>query len=161
MIEQHCKAMISEIVVAVMISANAIIASTLTVLAPPGQYEIIKWTGFTILGALLASGGAFCLNTKLEIRKIVIGRCIIATVLGVIAPRIAIYLNESIMNLLVDPLLITGAGFISGTAGYIISYPFAKKLYDKAPEIADKQLTRIENKLGINTTKNEPDNKGN
>jgi hypothetical protein len=122
--------------------------------APPSRLELLEWTLLPMIGATLAAGGAFCLNTQTEVRKVVIGRCLFALIVGVIGPRLLSMLHPAIAEILSDPLLKVGAGFAHGFLGYILSWPFAKGFYDRATPIADQLVKNAEDRI-VNRTSNQ------
>jgi hypothetical protein len=122
----------------------------------PESAEIMQWTLLPMIGATLAATGAFCFNTQLEVRKIVVGRCLFALVVGILGPRLMSMSHPWLKSLLVDPLILVGAGFIHGFAAYLMSWPFVRKAYERAPVIADKQMQAVEKEIDRRIKQNNP-----
>lgn len=131
----------------------ALIVSTasrmMLALVPESEIDLYRWTLLPIIGSVLATIGAFCFNTEIEVRKIIVGRCTFAFICGVITPRLVFLASpwDGVRTWLIDPLLLIGAGIIFAFAGYILSYPFARQAYRRAPFIAAQKMKEIERKM--------------
>lgn len=149
---QHTQAMLSEVVATVVVSTQIIVATVLLALSPETgtkveQAEFLEWSLLTFAGSVLAAGGAFCFNTSHEVRKIVIGRCLFTIVAGVIGSRLMSIMHPWVTELLGDPFLKIGAGFLFGLAAYLLSWPFVARAYQRAPLVARKQVEAIEERF--------------
>lgn len=130
---------------------NLVIQSAVTAFmlayAPASRLELLEWTLLPMLGATIAAGGAFCLNTQQEVRRIVIGRCAFALMVGVVGPRLLSMMHPWITEVLADPLLKVGAGFLHGFIAYILSWPLVKSSYNRAAPIAEQLIQAGEARL--------------
>jgi hypothetical protein len=135
---------IPEFVSASIIAVQGITTAILLAIVPMDKIELIYWTLLPLLGTTIVSCGAFCFNTQQEVRRIVIGRCCFAILVGVVGPRCMSMVHPWIREVMVDPLLLVGAGAVHGFVGYLISWPFVRRAYERAPAIADKQMSAIE-----------------
>lgn len=138
------------------VAVQTIVASLLLSQLPPESAELMMWTLLPMIGATLAAGGAFCFNTQPEVRKIVVGRCLFALVIGVLGPRLMSMSHPWLKSILVDPLILVGAGFVHGFAAYLMSWPFVRKAYERAPAMADRQMQAIERRIDEKITQNNP-----
>lgn len=145
----HRVPLITEALLASMATIIAASARVIMAMIPEGEVDLYRWTLLPLIGSVLATIGAFCFNTEPEVRKIVVGRCTIAFVAGVIGPRLIYVLSpwDGIRSWLVDPLLLVGMGCLFAFVGYILSYPFTRAAYRRAPFIAEQKLKEIEKKI--------------
>lgn len=143
MIDHH-PPMLAEVVATLVVAVHSIATAVVLAIVPPDRAEVMYWTLLPMLGATIASGGAFCFNTQPEVRKIVVGRCLFALFIGVVGPRVMSMIHPWLREIMIDPLLLVGAGFLHGFIAYLMSWPFVRKAYDRAPNVADKQLAAIE-----------------
>jgi hypothetical protein len=148
--------MISEAATAMFLAVQQMAAFLVLSQVAPESAEIMQWTLLPMIGATLAATGAFCFNTQLEVRKIVVGRCLFALVVGILGPRLMSMSHPWLKSLLVDPLILVGAGFIHGFAAYLMSWPFVRKAYERAPVIADKQMQAVEKEIDRRIKQNNP-----
>ncbi len=139
--------MLAEVATATLVTIQAAIAAFMLSVMPADQVELMSWTLLPFVGATLAAGGAFCLNTQQEVRKIVVGRCLFAIVVGVIGPRLMSMIHPSMLTLMADPLLKVGAGFVHGFIGYVMSWPVVRKSYERAPAAAAKVVKTVEDRM--------------
>lgn len=142
----HCP-MLAEVATATLVVVQSAIAAFLMAVIPSDQLELMSWTLLPLIGATLAAGGAFCLNTQQEVRKIVVGRCLFAIVVGVVGPRLFSMVHPSMRELMSDPLLKVGAGFIHGFIGYVMSWPVVRKSYERAPAAAAQMVKTVEQRM--------------
>lgn len=149
----------AEIVTSIVVTVQTIIATFLLATLPPETAEVMAWTLIPMIGATLAAGGAFCFNSQPEVRRIVIGRCLFAIVIGVLGPRILSMVHPWLKVAMIDPLILVGAGFIHGFVGYLMSWPFVRKAYERAPAVADRQMQAIENEIDRRIKQNNPTTK--
>lgn len=147
---------LAEVTTATIAAMQIMVASFLLAVLPPESAEVMMWTLLPMIGATLASGGCFCFNLQAEVRKIVVGRCLFALVIGVLGPRVMSMMHPWIKDIMVDPLLLVGAGFINGFVGYLMSWPFVRRAYERAPVVADKQMKFIESKIDQKIAQNNP-----
>lgn len=151
---------LGEAVTVITLIVQSTVAAFLLAYAPESRMELLEWTLLPMIGATLAAGGAFCLNTQAEVRKVVIGRCFFALIVGVIGPRLLSLVHPSLASILSDPILKVGAGFAHGFLGYILSWPSAKGFYDRATPIAEQLvksteaqlISRISNQVAANVS---------
>lgn len=155
----NCQHMISEAASAMFLAVQQMAAFLILSQVAPESAEIMQWTLLPMIGATLAATGAFCFNTQLEVRKIVVGRCLFAIVVGILGPRLMSMSHPWLKSLLVDPLILVGAGFIHGFAAYLMSWPFVRKAYERAPAIADKQMEAVEKEIDRRIKQNNPTEK--
>lgn len=155
----NCQHMISEAATAMFLAIQQMAAFLILSQVAPESSEIMQWTLLPMIGATLAATGAFCFNTQLEVRKIVVGRCLFALVVGILGPRLMSMFHPWLKSLLVDPLILVGAGFIHGFAAYLMSWPFVRKAYERAPVIADKQMQAVEKEIDRRIKQNNPTEK--
>lgn len=134
----------SEFISASILAVQGIATAILLALVPMDKLEMVYWTLFPLLGTTIISCGAYCLNTQQEVRRIVIGRCCFAIIVGVVGPRVMSMVHPWLREVMIDPLLLVGAGAAHGFVGYLISWPFVRRAYERAPAIADKQMSAIE-----------------
>jgi len=137
-------ATIGEAVTVTLAAVQTATTAFLMAVVPPEQVELMSWTLLPMVGATIASGGAFCLNTQTELRRYVIGRCLFALVVGVVGPRLTSMIHPWVSGMMVDPILKVGAGFVFGFVGYVVSWPFVKKFYDRAPNTAAELVKAVE-----------------
>ena len=149
----------AEIVTSTVVTVQTIIATFLLATLPHETAEVMAWTLIPMIGATLAAGGAFCFNSQPEVRRIVIGRCLFAIVIGVLGPRILSMLHPWLKVAMIDPLILVGAGFVNGFVGYLMSWPFVRKAYERAPAVADRQMQAIENEIDRRIKQNNPTTK--
>lgn len=149
----------AEIVTSTVVTVQTIITTFLLATLPPETAEVMAWTLIPMIGATLAAGGAFCFNSQPEVRRIVIGRCLFAIVIGVLGPRILSMVHPWLKVAMIDPLILVGAGFINGFVGYLMSWPFVRKAYERAPAVADRQMQAIENAIDRRIKQNNPTTK--
>jgi len=145
MMNQH--QMLDEVMTATTLAVQTIVAGIVLAVAPPDRVELMTWTLLPMIGATLASGGAFCFNTQPEVRRIVVGRCLFALVVGVLGPRVLSMVHPWLRDMMIDPLLLVGAGFFHGFVGYLMSWPFVRRAYERAPAVAEKQMAAIEKRI--------------
>ncbi len=139
--------MLAEAATATLVIIQSAIAAFMLSYAPADRVELMEWTLLPIVGATLAAGGAFCMNTQQEVRKIVIGRCLFALVLGVVGPRFISLAQPWIKELMADPILKVGAGFLCGLVVYILSWWVVKGMYARAAPIAAKLVKMGEDRM--------------
>ena len=139
--------MIAEVATATLVMVQTTVAAFLATVLPAEQADLMVWTLLPLIGATLAAGGAFCLNTQQEVRKIVVGRCLFAIVVGVILPRLMSMVHPSIREIMTDPLLKVGAGFFWGFLGYVMSWPVVRKSYERAPAAAAQMVKNVEQRM--------------
>lgn len=139
--------MLSEVACGVLVTVQTLAAGVLLAVLPPDRTELILWTLLPMIGATLAASGAFCFNTASEVRKIVVGRCLFALVIGIIGPRILSMVHPWLRDIMIDPLLLVGAGFVHGFLGYLLSWPFVRRAYERAPAVAARQVAALEAKM--------------
>lgn len=147
---------LGEAITAITVIIQSTVTAFMLAYAPASRLELLEWTLLPLIGATLASGGAFCLNTQQEVRRIVVGRCLFALMVGVIGPRLMSMMHPWISDLLSDPLLKVGAGFIHGFAGYILSWPVVKSSYLRATPIANSLVQAAETQIVKSTQSTEP-----
>ncbi len=138
---------LAEAVTAITLIVQSAITAFLLAYAPESRVELLEWTLLPMLGATIAAGGAFCLNTQQEVRRIVICRCAFALMMGVVGPRLTSMLHPWITDALADPLLKVGAGFLHGFIAYILSWPLVKSSYNRAAPIAEQLVQAGEARL--------------
>lgn len=155
----NCQHMISEAATTMFLAVQQMAAFLILSQVAPESAEIMQWTLLPMIGATLAAGGAFCFNTQPEVRKIVVGRCLFALVIGILGPRLMSMSHPWLKGLLVDPLILVGAGFIHGFAAYLMSWPFVRRAYERAPAIADKQMQAVEKEIDRRIKQNNPTTK--
>lgn len=143
----HHHPMLAEVVAAILTAVQGAVAAFMLAVLPASEAELASWTLLPLIGATLAAGGAFCLNTQQEVRKIVVGRCLFAVVVGVIVPRLFSMMHPWVAEVLGDTLLKVGAGFVFGFGGYVLSWPFVKKAYERAPAVAAQHINSLEKKM--------------
>ncbi|WP_050028927.1 hypothetical protein [Verrucomicrobium sp. BvORR034] len=105
--------------------------------------NVMMWSTMPLAGALLASAMAFALNRRSEQLKLVFGRAIGAIVMGVVGPRIGTYAHPWIKELSLDPIVVCGAGFAFGLAGYALAAAVVDKFFKKAPAIAENAINDV------------------
>lgn len=145
---------LAEAVTTITLIVQSTVTAFLLAYAPESRVELLEWTLLPLIGATLAAGGAFCLNTQVEVRKVVVGRCLFALIVGIIGPRLLSMLHPTLTDILSDPLLKVGAGFAHGFLGYILSWPFTKGFYEHAAPIADQLVKNAEDRI-VNRTSNQ------
>lgn len=147
---------LGEAVTAITLIIQSAVTAFMLAYAPASRLELLEWTLLPMIGATIASGGAFCLNTQIELRRTVIGRCLFAMTVGVVGPRLMSMTHPWISDILNDPLLKVGAGFAHGFLGYILSWPVVKSSYTRATPIASALVqsaeTQILQQVGKTTT---------
>lgn len=143
---QHCP-MLAEVATATLVVVQSAVAAFMLSVMPAEQTELMSWTLLPLIGATIASGGAFCLNTQQEVRKIVIGRCLFALMSGVVGPRFISLAQPWIKELMADPILKVGAGFLCGLVVYILSWWVVKGMYARAAPIAAKLVQVAEERI--------------
>jgi len=131
---------LAEAITTITLVIQSAITAFMLAYAPASRLELLEWTLLPMLGATIAAGGAFCLNTQQEVRRIVIGRCAFALMMGVVGPRLMSMLHPWITEALADPLLKVGAGFLHGFIAYILSWPLVKSSYNRAAPIAEQLI---------------------
>jgi hypothetical protein len=151
--------LLAEVATTMVVAIQAMIASYLIAALPPESAELMMWTLLPMIGATLAAGGAFCFNSQPEVRKIVVGRCLFGIVIGVLGPRLMSMAHPWLKEILVDPLILVGAGFVHGFVAYLMSWPFVRKAYERAPAVADRQMQFIEHKIDQKIAQNNPTTK--
>lgn len=112
------------------------------------KIDAMQWSLLPLIGALLASGGAFMLNAKPEDRRTVAGRAIFACVFGVTMPKLLSIMHPWLQEATVDPILVILFGFLSGLIGYILSRPLVTRLFQRAPRMADEQIDAAYRRFG-------------
>lgn len=137
--------MLGEAATTTLLVVQSAVAAFMLAVIPADQLELMSWTLLPMIGATLAAGGAFCLNTQVEMRKVVIGRCLFAIVVGVVFPRLASMTHPWVTSLMADPILKVGAGFGFGLLGYVVSWFLVKRMYERAPVLAAQQVQALEN----------------
>lgn len=138
---------LAEAITTITLVIQSAITAFMLAYAPASRLELLEWTLLPMLGATIAAGGAFCLNTQQEVRRIVIGRCAFALMMGVVGPRLMSMLHPWITEALADPLLKVGAGFLHGFIAYILSWPLVKSSYNRAAPIAEQLIQAGEARL--------------
>lgn len=138
---------LAEAVTTITLIVQSTVTAFLLAYAPASRLELLEWTLLPMLGATIAAGGAFCLNTQQEVRRIVIGRCAFALMMGLVGPRLMSMLHPWITDALADPLLKVGAGFLHGFIAYILSWPLVKSSYNRAAPIAEQLIQAGEARL--------------
>jgi len=131
---------LAEAITTITLVIQSAITAFMLAYAPASRLELLEWTLLPMLGATIAAGGAFCLNTQQEVRRIVIGRCAFALMMGVVGPRLMSMMHPWITAALADPLLKVGAGFLHGFIAYILSWPLVKSSYNRAAPIAEQLI---------------------
>jgi len=131
---------LAEAITTITLVIQSAITAFMLAYAPASRLELLEWTLLPMLGATIAAGGAFCLNTQQEVRRIVIGRCAFALMMGVVGPRLMSMMHPWITEALADPLLKVGAGFLHGFIAYILSWPLVKSSYNRAAPIAEQLI---------------------
>ncbi|MGV3659798.1 MAG: hypothetical protein ACO1TE_06430 [Prosthecobacter sp.] len=143
----HSHPMLDEVASLTLLAIQTAATSFLLAVLPADEAELMSWTLLPMIGATLAAGGAFCLNTQQEVRKIVVGRCLFTIVVGVVGPRMLSMMHPWMAGLMADPLLKVGAGFALGFCGYVLSWPFVKKAYERAPLLAAQHVQALETRM--------------
>ena len=138
---------LAEAITTITLVIQSAITAFMLAYAPASRLELLEWTLLPMLGATIAAGGAFCLNTQQEVRRIVIGRCAFALMVGVVGPRLMSMMHPWITEALADPLLKVGAGFLHGFIAYILSWPLVKSSYTRAAPIAEQLVQAGEARL--------------
>jgi len=138
---------LAEAITTITLVIQSAITAFMLAYAPASRLELLEWTLLPMLGATIAAGGAFCLNTQQEVRRIVIGRCAFALMVGVVGPRLISMMHPWITEVLADPLLKVGAGFLHGFIAYILSWPLVKSSYNRAAPIAEQLVQAGEARL--------------
>lgn len=146
----HRIPLISEVLLASLAAIIAACSRMLLAVVPESEVDLYRWTLLPMIGGVLTTIGAFCFNTEPEVRKIVVGRCTFAFIVAVVGPRLVFVISPwgVIRDTMVDPLLLIGAGAVCAFAAYILSYPFARAAYRRAPAIAAAKLKEVEQRLG-------------
>lgn len=139
--------MLAEVVTATIVVIQSAVAAFMMAVIPADQVELMSWTLLPLVGATLAAGGAFCLNTQTEVRRIVVGRCLFAIVVGVVGPRLMSMVHPFMRDMMADPLLKVGAGFAHGFIGYVMSWPVVRKSYERAPAVSDQLVKTVEDRM--------------
>ena len=149
----HRIPLITEALLSTMAVIVATAARMMLAIVPDKEFDLYQWTLLPLIGSVLSTIGAFCFNTEIEVRKIVVGRCTFAFVVGVIGPRGVFVFSpwDGVRGWLIDPLLLIGAGALFAFTAYILSYPFARAAYRRAPFLAEQKLKEIERKMNAGT----------
>ncbi len=145
----HCP-YLAETLTTLLLVFQASVTAFMLSYVPPSRLELMEWSLLPMLGATIAAGIGFCLNPQIEVRKIVMGRCLGALILGVVGPRFVATMQPWVLELLSDPFLKVGAGAIGGYLGYIIVCALTKKAFDRATPIAEQLIKAGEARLVAN-----------
>jgi hypothetical protein len=138
---------INELVAGSIIALQTIVSYALLSLVPPDRYALMEWTLLTFLGASGASAACFCLNTRIELRKIIIGRCIFALIFGVVLTRVAYMVHPIVEGLLDDPLILIGSGALFGFFGWHLSKALFQRAQEREEHFARMIVQSAENRL--------------
>lgn len=106
----------------------------------PARMDALQWSLLPLIGGLLASGGAFLLNSEPERRKVVAGRAIFGCVASVAVPKLLSKVHPTVETMTVDPILVLFFGFVCGILGYVFSRAAVSRLFERAPKIAEEQV---------------------
>lgn len=128
--------MISELAASSALALQTFVTWLLLASVSPDRYAQMEWALLTLLGASGAAIACFCLNTRPELRKIVVGRCMVTVFFGVIASRLVAISHPLVMELLNDPLILVGSGAAFGFIGWMLSRPVFQRAQDRAEEWA-------------------------
>lgn len=128
--------MLAEVVSITAMAAQTAVTYALLALAPPERYAILEWTLLTFLGSTGAALVCFCLNTRIELRRIIIGRCLIAMLFGVVGTRVIAMVHPAVMQVLDDPVMRIGAGASFGFLGWVFFAAIFKRAQEREESIA-------------------------
>ncbi len=145
--------MVAEIVAMSAWVSQILVTYILLGLAPPERYDVLDWTLLTALGSSGAALVCFCLNTRLELRRIIVGRCLVGALSGVVATRGVAMAHPFVMQMLDDPALRIGAGFVFGFLGWVFFAPLFKRAQEREENIASLLVqageTRLAEKVAV------------
>ncbi len=127
---------IAELAAGFLLLANAVCTYLLLAVAPSDIYEGREWALLTSLGALSAGVICFLLNTRIETRKVIIGRCLVAVVVGVVASRLTAMVHPIVLETLADPTLRFGLGAAWGFLGWVFFAPVFRRAQEREEFIA-------------------------
>lgn len=141
--------MLSEIAMFAFLIAASASSRMMLEVVPPEEFDLYRWTLMPLIGSAIGAVGAFCLNTEPENRKVVLGRCAFAFSFGIIGAR-GVYLLlpwDAPKETLSDPLILIGMGIVICSTVYVLVYPFFRRFYKQAPEIARRQVEAYEREV--------------
>lgn len=126
---------------ALVIAAANLLLATESVTHEVSELRILL---IPFMGAVVASGGAILLNPKVETRNIVIGRAMIALLVGSAGPAAVGVFFESTNWLWRAPAILLLAGAAIAGIAYVLSRPFFNNLYTRSDAIAKREVRRLE-----------------
>lgn len=126
---------------ALVIAAANLLLATESVTHEVSELRILL---IPFMGAVVASGGAILLNPKVETRNIVIGRAMIALLVGSAGPAAIGAFFDSTNWLWKTPAILLLAGAAIAGIAYVLSRPFFNNLYSRSDAIAKREIRRIE-----------------
>lgn len=127
---------LAETVAAIGFLTQTTVTYALLALAPAERYATLDWTLLTFLGATGAALVCFCLNTRAEIRRAIIGRCLVAMLIGVVGSRGLAIIHPAVMQVLDDPIMRIGAGAVFGFIGWIFFAAIFRRAQEREENIA-------------------------
>lgn len=130
-----------------MIASFILVAATVELQQADVHISPVYWSLMPVLGAVLASGMAFLLNSVEEGPRAVAGRFIGALVTGVGIPRILTYMHPWLKEVALDPILLIVGGFFCGLMGYAAAKFTVEKFFKDAPRLVNSQMDRLKNHL--------------
>jgi hypothetical protein len=95
-----------------------------------------------LIGSMFASGAAILLNPEPETRRIVIGRSIIALVIGIAGPQLLGMAWDKFDATTIKPVILLLIGFVFAAVAYILSRPFFAQAYARSSATAAELLRR-------------------
>lgn len=142
----HGSPVVAEVVSIMAVGAQILVTYALLALAPPERYAVLEWTLLTFLGSSGAALVCFCLNTRIELRRIIIGRCLVAMLFGVVGTRFSAMV-PFVMQALDDPVMRIGAGAGWGFLGWVFFAAVFKRAQEREEAIAKMVVQAGETRL--------------
>jgi hypothetical protein len=105
---------------------------------------------FTLLGALMMSGGVILLNPELETRREIVGRAIIALMCGIALPQIYAMWHDGLDLRKVKPVVLAFAGGVCTAIPYVLAKPVVRWLFSRAKLFAEQKGDATLRKFGVN-----------
>lgn len=145
---------VAEVVAGVGFVAQTLATYALLALTPPSErYATLDWTLLTFLGATGSALICFCLNSRPEIRRTIIGRCLVAVLIGVVGSRGMAMVHPAVMQILDDPVMRIGAGSSWGFIGWIFFAAIFRRAQEREEAIAATVIQAAEDRLAAEVAK--------
>lgn len=111
--------------------------------------EQLSWLLLPLIGAVMASIGAFLFNPYPEDRREIGGRMIVGVFCGVCLPNIMFYCSDTLQKASAIPAVQLLLGFAICSFFYLVSKPLFRGAYKRSDDWANAGLDKLEERAGI------------